>query len=382
MMEILNSARQVVAESVATVALALCATWGGVAHCEDWDAVARLLAGMPGQGFDSVRAQRCWAEHAAEMDKAWMRFQGGRMAKIRSWSTAEMGDIHGRCGTIFYPFSGPDLAHVVAFFPRAKTYVLCALEPVSPPPDLSAMSGGEWAVALAAMRAPMLTAINYTYFITKDMRRDFARSALKGNLPPLLSFAARLGLRVDSVESVTLDDDGSPVVAPGWTGASPRGVRLRVRRGTGSSDVYYFSADLGNGALGRDGRLSRFLSALGSRATFMKSASYLMHEGSFSGVRALVLDGSAAILQDDSGIPLSGLDPRWWDLRFYGNYRGTLDMFRQYYQPALREIFESGGARVRPLDFGVGYKFSPDDTVLMLARRRAGDAPPRAERVP
>ena len=81
------------------------------------------------------------------------------------------------------------------------------------------------------------------------------------------------------------------------------------------------------------------------------------------------------------GIPLSGFDPWRWDLRFYGNYRGTLDMFRQYFQPGLRGIFERADSRVRPLSFGVGYKFKPEETVLILARGRAGDAPPRAERV-
>lgn len=351
------------------------------ARCEDWDGVARLLAGMPGEGFGPVRAQRCWVQHAAEMDKAWSRFEGGRLPKIRSWSSAEMGDIHGRCRAVFYPFSGPDLAHAAAFFPRAGTYVLCALEPAEPLPDVGAMSGGEWAVALAAMRAPMLTAINYTYFITKDMRRDFGRSKLKGNLPPLLAFAARLGMRVEAVEPVGVAEDGSPVVRPGWEGASPRGVRLRLRGGGGAREAYYFAEDLGDGAMGKGGWLPRFLAGLGPRVTFMKSASYLMHEGYFSRVRAVVLDGSAAILQDDSGIPLSGFDPWRWDLRFYGNYRGTLDMFRQYYQPEMREVFERPDSRVRPLSFGVGYKFKPEETALILARRRAGDAPPRAERV-
>jgi len=367
----------------ATAALALLfaapAHWGATAHGENWDAVARLLAGMPGPGFESVRTQKAWAEHAAELDKAWSRFHAERMARIRVWSAAEMTDLHSRCDTVFYPFSGPDIAHAATFFPKAGSYVLCALEPVHPLPELGALSAAEWAVALAAMRAPMLTAINYTYFITKDMRRDFERSALKGTLPPLLAFAARLGMMVDSVEAVALAENGSAMIA---AGTSPRAVRLRVRRGHGNANIYYLSADLGNSGLGKDLRLPRFLASLGTRVTFMKSASYLMHEASFSGVRTLVLDGSAAILQDDSGIPLSGFDPGWWDLRFYGNYQGTLDMFRQYYQPRLREVFEYRGERVRPLDFGVGYKFQPDNTVLILARRRGGDAPPKAQRVP
>lgn len=361
------------------MSFAVASSPGSVSRGQDWNEAARLLAGMPGQGFGAVRAERPWLEHAAELDKAWSRFQEGRMARIRTWSTSEMADIHTRCDTVFYPFSGPDIAHAIAFFPKGNTYVLCALEPIHPLPDLGAMSSSDWAVALAAMRAPMLTAINYTYFITKDMRRDFARSALKGALPPLLAFAARLGLRVDSVDAVSLGEDGSSLLA---TGSSPRGIRLRARRGGAPLDIYYLASDLSNNGLGRDVRLPRFLAAQGIRVTFMKSASYLMHEQGFSGVRALVLDGSAAILQDDSGIPLRGFDPAWWDLRFYGNYQKTLDMFRQYYQPGLREVFQYRGERVRPLDFGVGYGYKPDNTALILARRRASDIPPKAQRVP
>lgn len=336
-----------------------------------WDAAARLLAGMPGPGFEGLRARAAWPHHAVEMDKTWARFEGGRMPKIRAWSASELGDVHGRCGAVFYPFSGPDLVHAVAFFPKADTYVLCALEKAEPLPALTSLGAGEWAAALEAFRPPLETALNFTYFITKDMRRDFEKSALRGVLPPLLALAARMEFTVRDVEPVQLGAGGEVAARPEWGPAAIAGVRmdLRSRRGGGAKKVYFFTADLGDGALGEDSRLLRFLDGLGPRAAFVKSASYLMHESYFSRVRAALLDGCDAILQDDSGIPVAGFDAARWDVRLYGNYQGTLDMFRQYYQPALRAMFEAGGAR--PLTFGVGYRFKPDDTVLILGRRRA-----------
>ena len=76
-----------------------------------------------------------------------------------------------------------------------------------------------------------------------------------------------------------------------------------------------------------------------------------------------------AILQDDSGLPLSAFDDSW-ALHFYGRYTGVLDIFKGYYQPRLAEIFAAGGASVQNIDFGVGYKFEAGESALILARKR------------
>jgi hypothetical protein len=55
-------------------------------------------------------------------------------------------------------------------------------------------------------------------------------------------------------------------------------------------------------------------------------------------------------------------------MRYFGRYTGVLEIFSEYYQPELTEIFGSGGAR--DIDFGIGYKHQQGESCLMLARRR------------
>jgi hypothetical protein len=54
-------------------------------------------------------------------------------------------------------------------------------------------------------------------------------------------------------------------------------------------------------------------------------------------------------------------------LRLYGNYEGTLDMFQNYYQPDLRAAYDQYGGS--SLGFGVGYKFDPRSSSLILATK-------------
>ena len=49
---------------------------------------------------------------------------------MRAWATQELGPSQKVEGTVLYPFSGPDVVNMFAFFPQAKTYLLIALEPL------------------------------------------------------------------------------------------------------------------------------------------------------------------------------------------------------------------------------------------------------------
>ena len=64
--------------------------------------------------------------------------------------------------------------------------------------------------------------------------------------------------------------------------------------------LYYFSTNLADGSFQRSG-FSAFLARLGPADSLIKSASYLLHNAHFAGVRKLLLNNSATIVQDDSG---------------------------------------------------------------------------------
>ena len=112
-----------------------------------------------------------------------------------------------------------------------------------------------------------------------------------------------------------------------------------------------------------------FCAKLGDADSLIKSASYLLHGGGFSKVRDFLLDHSATILQDDSGIPLAYFDPKKWRLQPFGRYIGPIAIFGHAYQSRLGDLYRKGNAI--PIDFGVGYRWRKNESNLLLAQRIA-----------
>ena len=133
-----------------------------------------------------------------------------------------------------------------------------------------------------------------------------------------------------------------------------------------SRTLYYFSTNLSNGSFERSG-FSAFLAKLGPADSFIKSASYLLHGGGFSSVRTFLLDHSATIIEDDSGIPLVYFDQKKWHLQPFGRYVGPLSIFKYGYQSGMVELFR----KAAPLDFKLGYRFRRNEFNLLLAQKGA-----------
>ncbi len=151
---------------------------------------ARFLAGMP-VGGDSALAQLtqdpAWKQHAAYFNTAWAKLESRQLSKVRTWAG---GNLRGRTGNVFYMFSGPDFLYADAFFPGARNYVLCGIEPVGSVPDVTKLALGP---ALYQIEGSLNSVLNYSFFQTKEMRQDFSASQLNGTLPVLMVFMARCG---------------------------------------------------------------------------------------------------------------------------------------------------------------------------------------------
>ena len=68
--------------------------------------------------------------------------------------------------------------------------------------------------------------------------------------------------------------------------------------------LYYFSTNLANDGFRISG-FEKFVASLAPGDSFIKSASYLLYKSDFSHVRSFLLNNSATLVQDDSGIPLA-----------------------------------------------------------------------------
>jgi hypothetical protein len=321
--------------------------------------VARFLAGMSGPANSALnrwRSSGWWQEHQRKMDQLWDRYESRRGRAISGWRGNVLGVVDGR-HYIFYPFSGPDFVFANAFFPRATHYLLCGLEPVGSAPQLGSMSETEMKFALDNLYETVDTNLEHSYFITKEMREDLKRSRLTGVVPVFLVFLARSGHVIDMAGPASDGGTGYYFAVRGASG------RLKL--------VYYFQQNLADGGL--SSRFLSFSNSLGHPVTFIKSASYLMHGGGFSKIRNHILDQSAAIVQTPSGIPFRYFDSGKWDIRLYGNYVRTLDMFREYYQPDLAAAFAGGRYPVVPINFGMGYVFYEGESSFLVATKKAID---------
>ena len=332
---------------------------------------ARYLAGMPvteTSPLVPLTRDRRWVAHANAMNAAFATLEQRQLANIRAWRTELLAPALQISRVCLYLFSGPDFLYANAFYPECDTYLLQGLEAADPLPDFVTLPPAALLGALPDVEAALNTLLNFSFFKTKDMRTDLQRGALKGVLPILFVFLARAGGEITEVNYASVDRNGH-LLEGGPAGAS-RGVKISfVTAGAGArKTLYYFTTDLADDALRRNPGVLRFYESFGPANTFLKAASYLLHEGSFNTARSELLSISATVLQDDSGIPVRYFSPDRWTLRFFGTYAGPIRLFAKFYQADLRQYYATSSPK--PLPFGFGYQWNRRNSTLILAVKK------------
>jgi hypothetical protein len=331
---------------------------------------ARFLAGMQ-PSADSplvlLTQDPAWQRHARFFDGAFAQLEQRQLSKIAAWA-----DVHLAAPrpTMFYMFSGPDFLYADAFFSKASTYVLGALEPTGPVPDVMKLPRGGTRPALSYVEHSLGSILSFSFFITKQMKVDLRAGDVSGTLPILYVFLARSGKTIRDVGLIWLDDMGA---VHGSNEAAPanatRGTRITFAGNDGAErTLYYFSTDLSNSGVRSRGFL-KFCEPLAPGNSLIKSASYLLHGRNFTVIRDWLLANSSTIIQDDSGIPLASFDKRKWRFFPFGRYEGPIDKFPGRYQERYAELFE----RSQPLDFGIGYRWRTSESNVLLSVRVAPD---------
>jgi hypothetical protein len=314
-----------------------------------------------------LTADPSWQRHAKFFDTAFAQLEQRQLSKIRAWADTNLAAPR---PTMFYMFSGPDFLYADAFYSRATTYVLSALEPVGSVPDLTRLPSGGIGAALYNVERSMGSILSFSFFITKLMKIDLRAGQLNGTLPILYVFLARSGKTIRDVSPVALDNKGAAYFASENPGKNAtRGVRIVFAGSDGEQrTLYYFSTDLSNPGVRSSGFL-KFCETLAPGNSLIKSASYLLHSGNFTTIRDFLLANSATIIQDDSGIPLAYYNPKKWRLFPFGRYAGPIAEFPGRYQPAYAELF----SRAQPMDFGIGYRWRSYESNLLLSVKLPSD---------
>jgi hypothetical protein len=358
------------AAAAATMFLAVTISVARAAEVVTANDTALFLAGMPpspDSPLTPLTKDPLWQRHAKFFDAAFGQLEQRQLSKIRAWADTNLAAPK---PTMFYMFSGPDFLYADAFYSKATTYVLSALEPVGSVPDLTRLPRGGVGAALYDVERSMVSILSFSFFITKQMKVDLRAGQLNGTLPILYVFLARSGKTIRDVSPVALDDRGAAYFANENPGKNPtRGVRIVFAGGDGQErTLYYFSTDLSNSGIKASGFL-KFCAGLAPGNSLLKSASYLLHSGNFTTVRDFLLANSATIVQDDSGVPLTFYSPKKWRLFPFGRYAGPIAEFPGRYQEQYADLFR----RAQPMDFGIGYRWRSYESNLLLSVRLPSD---------
>jgi hypothetical protein len=311
--------------------------------------------------------------HAANFGAAWLKLDARQLDQVKAFAATELSQVK---GALFYPFSGPDFLYAHALFPNASSYVLTGLEPVGAVPNLMQMKEVELNASLADLRKSLYAILSFSFFKTNDMRVDFRKNRFQGVVPVLMTFIAKSGMAIEGVRFFIARPDGTQCTTDaaqlGKLGAgSMAGVEfsLRAKNAAAPVSLIYFSSDIGNNGIAKTPQYATLVRALKPDATFLKSASFLMHKSYFSTIRDLILEVSPMVLQDDSGIPYRNFDAKLWQSNFYGTYVKPIPLFANHNQADLHAAFKKLGSK--PLEFGIGYRYLKKDSSLLLMKKAA-----------
>jgi hypothetical protein len=334
------------------------------------DDTAKYLAGMmPSADSPLMPLTRdpAWQRHAKFFDAAFAQLDQRQLSRIRAWSETNLAAPR---PTMFYMFSGPDFLYADAFYSKATTYVLSALEPSGSVPDLTRLPRGGVGSALYNVERSLSSVLSFSFFITKQMKTDLHAGQISGTLPILYVFLARSGKTIRSVSAIALDDKGAAHFGNENPGPNAvHGARIIFAGSDGQEKtLYYFSTDLSNSGARASGFL-KFCATLAPGNSLIKSASYLLYSGNFTTVRNFILANSATIIQDDSGIPLAYYNARKWKFFPFGRYAGPIAKFPGRYQPSYAQLF----TRAQPMDFGIGYRWRSYESNLLLSVKLPDD---------
>jgi hypothetical protein len=339
------------------------------------DDLARFLAGLPASPaspFCGLQDHQAWIEHREVSDRSWARLEDGPLPAMRAFQKRELSDARITSSPVFYPFSGPDALMITLFFPDSPRYVMIGLEPAGTLPGPKEISRKNLDRYLAGIRTTLASELSNSFFITRQMDRQFRGQITDGLALPILYLLARTHHTILGFRYVRLDDAGQIIEraadyhAPGRIGNKGIQIDFRSADDPTPRQLFYFSVNLSDSRLCENQAFQRFMESVRGSATFLKATSYMMHRQEFSMIRNEVLAKSIAVLQDDSGIPYSYFGAPW-QVQLYGSYVQPYGSFKWLRQVDLQKAYR--GAGTKPLEFRIGYGYSKAPSNLLLARR-------------
>ncbi|HWY37147.1 MAG TPA: hypothetical protein VNY73_01215 [Bacteroidia bacterium] len=342
-----------------------------------FNATASVLAGVKTSAgsLKKYLDSSAWKENAAFIDSSWSRLERSRLSKMRTWREKEFAVINQNTKTLFYPFSGPDFLTAFTFFPDVDKYVMIALEPMGKLPEVAKLKHKDAEEYLHQFKISLTDIFNKSYFITKNMNRDLNYQKVNGVLPVLAFFIKRTGNDIADIKYVVRLENDSIVEVPYEYADKknlPFGVRIDIVSNSKPKTVYYFRQDLSNKKFNNTTPFYKYLANMQSPSTYVKSASYLLHNDFMDNIRLFILDKSNNVIEDDTGIPFKYFTEKGkWDYKLYGEYAKPVSDFKWLdLQKELKTAFEKDSASIAKLPFHLGYHWGSKKDVLIVCSKK------------
>ena len=329
------------------------------------DQQARFVAGLPQLGADgpykALESTPAWKAHQKSMSTHWNKLRTLRLDKMEAWYESDFKALYDPTLTMMYPFSGPDFINAHALYPKAPRYVFYALEDIDAMPPLLTMSEGQRAEALRSIDYALRDIYSKGYFITMHMTADLNQKRAEGVIPIFMVFLARSGHELVEMTRVEVSEQGTLSAVDTFNPGAIRGLRVKFRDRNGGAlqELLYFDVNMDNEHVVKIPGFVKFLGTIKPTNTFLKAASYLMCCTKFKKTRAVVLETSQTIFQDDTGVPLRNFDTSVWDLQLYGEYTWPISNFGTYtHQHDLKALYAKTPAdQIKHLPFPMGYHY-------------------------
>jgi hypothetical protein len=239
------------------------------------------------------------------------------------------------------------------------------LEPVGTIPSPLAMTKqDELKNNLAGFYKGFRTIKEWGYYVTSYMGKDLNLTKLRGVIPIDYVFMVRMGCSIDKVEYLSLDSTGKASVVAELSAdkANMKGCRITFHhKNNKQATLDYFEGnleDMDSKAYGHTyiKNYENYVRGNVKNAnSYLKAASYLLYNETFSKSLYLLLDVSKTMLTDESGVPYDKIDRSKWNITLYGKYFKPTKDFTWISQPALKRDYAADSANIREIPFFTGY---------------------------
>ncbi|MGZ3863299.1 MAG: hypothetical protein ACXVPN_12835 [Bacteroidia bacterium] len=341
-----------------------------------FNSTASVLAGVKNSAgsLKKYLDSSAWKENASFIDSSWNRLERSRLGKMRTWREKEFATINQNTRTLFYPFSGPDFLTAFTFFPDVDKYVMIALEPMGKLPEITKMKQKDAEEYIHQFKISLTDIFNKSYFITKNMNRDLNYQKVNGVLPVLTFFIKRTGNEIADIKFVVRLENDSIIEVPYEYNDKknlPFGVRIDIVSNGKPKSVYYFRQDLSNTKFNANTSFYKYLDKMQNPSTYVKSASYLLHNDFMDNIRTFILNKSLNVIEDDTGIPFKYFtESGKWNHKLYGQYAKPVSDFKWLDLQKELKVAYDDTASIGKLPFHLGYHWGSKKDVLIVCSKK------------